>query len=173
MTESSSTMRRDICTAYVVTAARIGAWLVVSALVYRRLGPRAFALLTLVRSTVGLLGYTSLGLAPAMIAKLAEALGHSPSPLHTKFSDPRRAIYSNGLALVLVLAVIGSLLGAAYAHWYPVLHRIPWGFSDDEARLMVYFMGFGVIARIVSDVPAAVLQTHGHIALDNLFLAGA
>jgi O-antigen/teichoic acid export membrane protein len=173
MTDSPSTMRRDISTAYLVTAARIGAWLLVSALVYRRLGAAAFALLTLVRSTVGLLSYTSLGLAPAMIAKLAQAMGQSSLAPDGKSPDPRRVIYSNGLALVLALAALGSILGTMYAHWYPVLHRIPSGFSNHEARLMVYFMGFGVIARIISDVPAAVLQTHRHIALDNVFLAAS
>ncbi len=70
---AGGTLRRDIASAYLVTAARIGAWAVVSALVYRRLGADAFAMLALIRSTVGLLAYTSLGLAPAMVRALAEA----------------------------------------------------------------------------------------------------
>jgi len=70
---AGGTLRRDIASAYLVTAARVGAWAVVSALVYRRLGADAFAMLALIRSTVGLLAYTSLGLAPAMVRALAEA----------------------------------------------------------------------------------------------------
>src|SRR5437868_9223994 len=67
-----STMRRDIASAYLVTASRIGAWAVISGIAYRQLGPEPFALLTLVRATVGLLNYTSLGLGPALVRLLNE-----------------------------------------------------------------------------------------------------
>jgi O-antigen/teichoic acid export membrane protein len=70
---AGGTLRRDIASAYLVTAARVGAWAVVTALVYRRLGADAFAMLALIRSTVGLLAYTSLGLAPSMVRALAAA----------------------------------------------------------------------------------------------------
>src|SRR5687767_5925834 len=75
----TGSIRLDVATAYVVTAARVGAWALVSALVYRRLGAAAFAVLALVRATAGLLAYTSLGLAPAMVRFLAEA--DKPQPV--------------------------------------------------------------------------------------------
>src|SRR5438270_14078394 len=65
-------MRRDLATAYVAAAAKVGSWAAVSAIVYRS-DRAAFALLALVRATLGLLTYTSLGLAPAMIRMLAAA----------------------------------------------------------------------------------------------------
>ena len=49
------------------------AWAGVSAIVYRRAGPEPFALLALMRGTIGILNYTALGLAPAMIRSLAVA----------------------------------------------------------------------------------------------------
>src|SRR5256885_15941253 len=69
----SSTMRRDVLSAYGASAARIASWVIVSAMVYRKLGADAFAMLTLVRATVGLLAYAALGIAPAMISRLASA----------------------------------------------------------------------------------------------------
>ena len=168
------TLARDITSAYVVTVTRVVAWLAVSALVYRRLGVGTFALLTLVRSTVGILGNTSLGLAPAMIAKLAQALGQTPLPLEScKYSNDSylRTIYSSGLALVLMLSAAAALLAGAYGIWFTSLHKTPAGLEILQIRGLVWFMSFGVIARFVSDIPAAVLQTRQRIALDNTLLA--
>ena len=82
---ASSSLRRDIAsTAYLASASRITSWVVVSALIYRR-DVSAFAVLTLIRSTIGLLNYTTLGLAPAMIHSIAQmhtvAAGAWPSVL--------------------------------------------------------------------------------------------
>ena len=201
------TMRRDIATAYLVTAARIGGWLVISATVYRRLGRPAFALLTLVRSTVGLLGNTSLGLAPAMISELAKVArtpsGSVPHPraamaveadlplvvlpqlepdeevasVPPLSSPPQHStaagIYSNGLALALVLGAIGYLASFLYGRFFTTLHRVPAGFSARQMFVMAFSMGGGIVARMMSDVPAAVLQTRSRIALDNLFVAAS
>src|ERR1043165_2203811 len=57
----ASSMRRDIVSAYAVTAARVASRVIVSAVVFRRLGVEALGVLTLVRATVGILGYTALG----------------------------------------------------------------------------------------------------------------
>ena len=68
-----STMHRDVASAYAASAARIISWIVTSAAVYRIAGAGAFAILSLVRATIGILNYASVGLAPAMIRLLAEA----------------------------------------------------------------------------------------------------
>src|SRR5688500_17863938 len=72
-------LRRDLATTYAAAAARVGSWAAVSALVFRA-DPAAFALLALVRATLGLLNYTTVGLAPAMVRMLAGA--SVPSPLY-------------------------------------------------------------------------------------------
>src|SRR3954462_11118287 len=105
-----STMRRDISSAYLLTASRIVGWVLVSALVYRRIGADAFALLVLVRSTVGLLSNTSIGLAPAMISQIAQVITRKSIPVDARLpitlpetesreTHSLKSIYSNGLAL--------------------------------------------------------------------------
>lgn len=64
-------MTLDLLSAYAASAAKVGSWAVVSALVFRA-NPAAFAVLALVRGTIGILNYTSLGLGPAMIRALAD-----------------------------------------------------------------------------------------------------
>src|SRR5438270_54173 len=68
---AATSMRRDLLSAYVASAARIGSWAIISAAVFRLLGPGPFAVMALVRGTIGLLNYTTLGLAPAMVHLLA------------------------------------------------------------------------------------------------------
>ena len=63
-------MRRDILSAYAASISRVMSWVIVSAIVYRR-SPEAFAMLALVRGTIGILNYVALGLLPAMIRTLA------------------------------------------------------------------------------------------------------
>src|SRR5438045_2706603 len=65
-------MRRDLVSAYAATSAKLASWALVSAVVFRA-DARAFALLALVRATIGILNYTSLGLAPGMIRLLTES----------------------------------------------------------------------------------------------------
>src|SRR5438045_2321969 len=105
----SGNMRRDVISAYGASVARIASWVVVSAAVYRLVSPGAFALMSLVRATIGILNYASVGLAPAMIRLLAEAKAARPvialqaqsdlerAPTRLVI-DPVRAVYVNGLA---------------------------------------------------------------------------
>ncbi|MEO6435036.1 MAG: lipopolysaccharide biosynthesis protein [Tepidisphaeraceae bacterium] len=74
-------MRRDVASAYVVTLARLVSWIVVLALVYRKMGSGAFATLALVRATVGLFNYASLGIAPAMVHLLAKERAEAVLPV--------------------------------------------------------------------------------------------
>jgi O-antigen/teichoic acid export membrane protein len=66
--------RRDLISAYLATAARIGSWVIVAGIVMRRLGTDEFALLALVRGTLSILNYGTLGLGPAMIHHLARGV---------------------------------------------------------------------------------------------------
>jgi O-antigen/teichoic acid export membrane protein len=79
-TESGEpSIRLDLASAYAASAARVGSWAVVSALVFRA-SPAAFAVLALIRATIGILNYTSLGLGPAMVHALAHARRRGPAP---------------------------------------------------------------------------------------------
>src|SRR3954470_397201 len=104
-----SSIRRDVISAYAATFARIVSWVVVSGAVFRFVSPGAFALMSLVRGTIGILNYASVGLAPAMIRLLAEAraprrvvpvndsdqLEYAQPP---RVIDPVREVYVNGVA---------------------------------------------------------------------------
>src|SRR4051812_42380473 len=82
-TRAPSSFRKDIASAYAVTFTRVAASAVVSAIAFRRLGADALGILTLVRATVGILSYTSLGLGPAMVKMLADAAAPKPQQIPT------------------------------------------------------------------------------------------
>src|SRR5438105_3757982 len=85
-----STLGRDVIWAYIAAGMRIGAWALVMAIVYRAAGAEHFAMLLLIRGTIGILNYASAGLSPALIHFLADA--ERPGAVMN-----RRAIYTNGL----------------------------------------------------------------------------
>jgi O-antigen/teichoic acid export membrane protein len=172
----SSTMRRDVTSAYGATFARIFSWVIISAAVWRMMGEGAFALMSLVRATIGILNYTSLGLAPAMIRLLAEAkaaksaipAGESSNGLTHR--QPARGftvqqVYINGIAWALLACAIGYLLLRAYVIW--IGHSKASSLATDAGGFVVLF-GIGVLLRLLSDAPGAVLETSGQIALDNI-----
>jgi O-antigen/teichoic acid export membrane protein len=180
----SSSMRRDVVSAYVASAAKIGSWAIVSAMVYRDLSPTAFGVLALVRGTIGLLSYASVGLGPALMRLIAEETNRprraipveadSPTPGALSYHraaaghDPAYGPYTNGLTIALIAGGIGILLTWVYAGCFESFHRI--GTARGDVRLLVLGIGIGTITRLVSDAPGAVLQTRGHIALDNCLL---
>src|SRR4051812_20101998 len=126
---SSSTIRRDITSAYGASFARIASWVIVSGAVFRFVSPGAFALMSLVRGTIGILNYASVGLAPAMIRLLAEAraprrvvpvsesdqLEYAQSP--PRVIDPVREVYVNGVAWSLLACCFGLVILRAYVWW--------------------------------------------------------
>ena len=66
-------MRRDVISAYAASAAKIFSWVIVLGLVYRFGNAADFAILALIRGTLGILNYVTFGLSPAMIRLVAEA----------------------------------------------------------------------------------------------------
>ncbi|MGE5612047.1 MAG: lipopolysaccharide biosynthesis protein [Bacillota bacterium] len=170
---ASSSMRRDLFSAYLAAGAKVGSWAIVSALVYRWINPAHFAMLALVRGTIGLLNCTSLGLASAMVRMLAEAK-HTPPAEHPAEASPPasiRVLYSNGTAIAILSLIVGLLIITPYALWFPKFHQV---FSRSLAEQMprvVVMMGLGLLLRLASDPAGAVLQTHGRISHDNYLIA--
>lgn len=180
-------MQRDIVSAYVASAAKVGSWLIVSAMVFRRLGADAFAMLALVRATLGILNYTSLGLAPGMIALSAGARRESqagrsvasasrvlPHATAGAVLDRLPGIYSNAMLLAVFSAGAGLVLVVLYAFGFTRLLNVPiaQGLHGD-AGVVVVVMGVGMLARLMGEVPGACIQTMGRIGLDNGLSAGA
>ncbi|MDB5302840.1 MAG: polysaccharide biosynthesis protein [Phycisphaerales bacterium] len=183
-------MRRDIAAAYVAAAARIGAWALMSAFVYRVGGPGQFAVLALVRGTIGILNYTTVGLTPALIrmfaavrsaragddGAVAAALPEQfPARLDgatpEAFSFDHRTIYASGILAARLSIAVGFCLTIIYAVCFTRFHVVPQDLIHD-APGVVLWIGLGTLLRLYSDVAGALLQTRGRIALDNRLLAG-
>lgn len=179
---TSSTLTSDVISAYAATAAKIGSWVVVLGLVYRYIDPAEFAMLALIRGTIGILNYTSLGLSPAMIRMLAEGWAAKPqaaqdSALSYYSAEPDRgtqSLYANGLMIALITGAVGLVITAAYALVFTDIYSMP-----DRLRYRsqmffpVLWIGCGTLLRLMSDAPGSVLQSHGLIAKDNWRLVEA
>ena len=189
--EPDSAIRRDIASAYLAAAARVVSWVIVSAFVYRRGGPGAFALLTLVRSTLGLLNYATVGLAPAMIHFLpkrsrpseqlafplvegadAPPVDYAPADA-TALRESPDTLYSNGVALAWTAAIVAGGLLVFYEMWFTHRHAAVAKFPVPVVPMFLTTMGIGTILRLASDPASALMQVRGKLAADNMLLAGA
>ena len=187
-------MRRDLASAYLASAAKIGSWVVVSAILFRWYGPEPFAIVALARATLSVLNYTALGLAPAMLHMLARALAkpqqvipvenHRPrvlwyaGRLQTPRSyEPIHSLYSNGLIIALTCGVLAAGIALLYGSYFRVLHEVPahtfWFRLPSYGSEFSAAFGVGIALRLASDASGAVLQARRLIAVDNLLLAGA
>ena len=186
-------MRRDILSAYAATAARVASWIIVSAVVYRQLGAVALGLVTLVRATVGILSYTSLGLGPALVRKLAEVSGaavtakdtvaevmeidraeppvlaYAQSPPRANATHDTLTAYSTAKALSFASGLIAIAIALIYARYFNRLHDA--GVAADIASALAAGFGLGTAFRLMSEAPSGLLQARDRIALDNILIA--
>ena len=81
-------MALDVVSGYALAAARVAAWAGVSALVFRGPRPSDFGLLVLLRGTITLVGYTSVGLGPAMVRLLTAAVARRSGPAAPALAVP-------------------------------------------------------------------------------------
>jgi O-antigen/teichoic acid export membrane protein len=184
----AGSMRRDLATAYLASATRFGSSVIVSALVFRFVGRAEFAMLALVRGTIGLLNYTSLGLAPALIHRAADAtraplaaMNALPARQDTDktlsyfvpgpaLESPLARLHSTAIAIAYAAALIGGVATVLYAAWFDTLYRVPAKLRE-VMPIVVIWIGGGMLMRLAGDASGAVLQIRGRIALDNLLLA--
>ncbi|MDP9172427.1 MAG: MATE family efflux transporter [Planctomycetota bacterium] len=174
----TSSLKRDIVSAYLVTAARMLAWITVTATVYRVAGKLAFALLGIVESTVGILEYAAIGLSPAIIRLTAEAIqNHKAAPPADEgarapepfYNVPAiRAVYANGFAMAVLTAVGGGAFLGLFLFFFRNTQTNRG--SHGVALELVLMVGLATLLRMMSDAPGAVLQTCGRIFLDNVLL---
>src|SRR6266700_137263 len=164
MAEASS-LRRDIVTAYMASGAKILSWVVVSAIVFRIGGVAEFGLLALIRATIGILQYASMGLGPALVKLSAEvdaANVSSPAapgskPVLAYYADnPQLGIgrlYSNAISFAAITALVGVVLIGFYGALFDRLHNVPL-ILQRTAMMAVLFIGFGLLLRLISEAPA-------------------
>ena len=163
-------MRRDVISAYAASFARMASWVIVSAIVYRNMGKGAFALLSFVRGTIGILNYASVALAPAMIRLLAEArapkavISVSQDERSIDYATPPRPavypvqeIYVTGFAWGFLTCAVGLLILIGYVYWAD--HSKELGLLVPDAPNFIFAFGLGVLIDLLSDAASAVLQT--------------
>jgi O-antigen/teichoic acid export membrane protein len=181
----ASSIRRDLAAAYLASASRFGSSVVIAALLFRYAGAAAFAMFALVRGTIGLLNYTTLGLAPALIHRAAGAVakpvpvlpadeGVPGSVLSYETPEapgsPLQIVYANALLIAAYTGLIGITITVAYAVFFEKIYLIPPQLHGQIGQI-VLLLGLGTILRLASDAPAGVLQVRNRIAQDNLILA--
>ena len=186
-------MRRDIVSAYAASASRVLSWVIVSALVYRR-SHEAFAMMALIRGTIGILNYAALGLLPAMIRALAAipqlvpvpvvSISESEDAIPLPYVTPQttrdqarglranpdetvQRIYGAGTAIATVTAIVSLLLCGIAAGFANHLFRIPEGDMSESVSILILSMGAGIVTRWYSEPSAAILQVRRDIFLDN------
>lgn len=180
-----SSIRRDLAAAYLASASRFGSSVVISALLFRYAGAAAFAMFALVRGTIGLLNYTTLGLAPALIHRAAGAVAEPVPVLPAdegvpgsilSYESPRidgstlQILYANALQIAFFTAAIGIAISFAYAVSFERLYHVPQQLQGAMAAVVLP-MGIGTILRLASDASGGVLQVRNRIAKDNRILA--
>lgn len=186
---SSPTMRRDLTSAYLASATRFASSVIISALIFRFIGIAEFAMFALVRGTIGLLNYTSLGLAPALIRHGAEVVGQPRPVLNVDVADPAgektlsyytgrpepiatfSQLQSTALVVAFATALLGLVITFIYGSLFNTIYRVPPGLQS-VMPLVVAFIGGGLLIRLIGDASGAVLQIREHISLDNALLAG-
>jgi O-antigen/teichoic acid export membrane protein len=192
--DAPSTFRRDLISAYIASGAKVASWAIVAALIYRYRDATALAVFMLARSVFGLLQYLFLNIGPAMVrvaavpaTSIAKDSGDVPpatSAIHATpvldYARPMRGelrsdllaiTYRTALWVVGFPAAIGAVLLVLYASSFERVHG-RFALADD-AFAFVLLMGFGFLARWISEPAGAVLQVRGRLALDNLFVAAA
>lgn len=186
---SSPTMRKDLASAYLASATRFAGSVIISALVFRFVGIAEFAMFALVRGTIGLLNYTSLGLAPALIRHGAQA-ERQPRPVLpaavpespgektlSYYAGPPKPIvtfshvHSTAVVIAYGTLLLGLVVTLIYAGLFNAIYRVPPELQS-VMPMVVLFIGAGLLVRLVGDAAGAVLQVRQRISLDNALLAG-
>jgi len=146
---------------------------------------------TLARAMLTLLNYFFLGTAPAMIragaadplpqienedapfARIASPVLDYARPGSPLQSDHLANLYRSGLGLSAILGTFATIALVAYSQMCLAIHPTARTQDGWVLALFIFLMGFGFIARLISDPASAVLQLRGRIALDNALLTAA
>lgn len=167
-------------TSYTAAVARVVSWLIVSAIVFRRGGAEQLALLMLVRGTIGLLSYVSLGLGPALIHHLSKGAtgselsfvmsGDLKNPVSSGPDHSRKAqsIFLHALILSVIAGVLGVGMVVVYGVCFSTIHENHPSWQGLTFPVVV-LMGAGLVIRLVSDVFGAGLQADHRIGRDSIF----
>jgi O-antigen/teichoic acid export membrane protein len=192
----------DLGTGYLAVLARIGSWVVVTAVAYRHLRTTAFAALVAVRSTLTVLNYLALGLGPAVIHFLSQTKSEGArDDCEENLQKPNSA---NAVAPILnyrrplaskraftelqnqaIFAAFGvtAIAGATIIFLaFIVSCDIDSFFNTGGDRIaelpqtyahLVMLFSLAAVVRLLAEPLGAMLQAQRFIFLDNLVLIGS
>jgi O-antigen/teichoic acid export membrane protein len=196
---SAASLRQDVISGYVLAAARVGAWAGVTAYIYREMGPIAFGVFALLRGTITILSYTSLGVAPAMVHRLAIARNHraidrpvavaddsesgsandSAVPYRLDYAAPsvdgrteEARVVVSGLKIAAFMSCIGILVSLLILPLATKALARPTA-ETAAAVTVAALLGVGVAVRVLGEPASAVLQSRGRLEVDNSISAAS
>lgn len=170
----SRSIKLDLVTAFAASGTKALAYMAISRMLYDGGAHLAdIAMFTVIRSTLGLLNYATLGLAPAFIRQLSGMLATNGAATETAAgtSDPRR-LYASAQFPALGIGLIALVCVCVYALLFRHIHNVPeevW----TRAPWAAFVVGLAMLVRLVSDVPGGYLQATHRITLDNLLVLSA
>ncbi len=178
----SRSIKLDLITAFAASGAKALAYAAISSMLLAG-GSRTadFAMFTVIRSTLGLLNYAALGLAPAFIRQFASLLAlpvaappNQPGHLDyaTEQTDESRRLYASAQYPALGIGIIALAGVCLYALLFRHIHNVP-AEVFTRAPWAALMVGLGMLVRLVSDVPGGYLQATHRITLDNLLVLAA
>jgi len=192
-TPAPSTFKKDLAAAYCATGAKVLSWAVVAGVAFRMHGVEVLAVLALARGTIGLLNYVTLGIGPAMVHMLARTnvpqkvvpvIEPTELPASTVLDyarpklekpvvhvDPFSQLYADGLKAGFLMWIVGAILIQMYSAYFTSFHDVPKFLQREQLSYFVVGLGAGLLARLLGDVPGAVLQVRGKQALDQCLVA--
>jgi O-antigen/teichoic acid export membrane protein len=168
-TAPDASLRRDLFSAYLATGSKILGWVIVSGLVYRFISVAAFSILALIRGTLGILNYTSIGLSPAMIRLLSEERA-KPRSVNDERLLGVQSLYANALMIAVASGAAGLIITIIYALIFTRIYAMP-EVLKGSAPWLVLWMGCGTMLRLMGDAPGALLQANQSISRDNFSVA--
>jgi O-antigen/teichoic acid export membrane protein len=187
----SRSIKLDLVTAFAASGTKALAYMAISSMLLEGGAHVAdFAMFTVIRSTLGLLNYATLGLAPAFIRQLAGMLAVPTAALEAApkrpgrldyateatdqamlTTDPHR-LYASAQYPALGIGLLALACVCMYALLFRHIHNVPeevW----TRAPWAAFMVGLAMLARLVSDVPGGYLQATHRITLDNLLVLSA
>ncbi len=177
-----TTFRRDLAAGYAASFTKVASWAAVSAVVYRQLGAEAFAVLVLVRGTLGVLNHVTLGVAPALLRAVLRADAESAATASAvrpgrvldyetqpPSIDPAVVAIVSAMQLALATLSLGVIIAVAFAAVAGHIF-VATGEQAPEFGLFAALFGIGLALRVASDIPAAVLHARKLFALDAALL---
>lgn len=164
----SRSIRLDLASAFAASGAKALAYAMLSRILLVG-GTHAadLAMFTLIRSTLGLVNYATLGIAPAFIRQMAMTASG-------KGADRERMdrLYASAQYPALGICVIALLLLLIYWQQFSHIHVVPVELLR-YAPTAALLVGLAMLFRLISDIPGGYLQANHHIAVDNALMLSA